>query len=893
MPDPPSSSQEQELFRRALTLPTEEYEQFLERIDDDALRDRLARLLTDTEVEEGAIRTGAPVRAAATLVAEESEPRRYLGRRVGHVRLVELLGEGGMGRVYKGFDEWLQRPVAVKTLLGSERLPAVTRERLLHEARALSRIEHPNVCRVYDLFDDGGYSWLAMEMVEGTLLHRYLEGRSLPDHIAVATGVARALVALHEAGVVHRDVKPSNVVVDASGTPKLLDFGISLVDPEPQTDGGSAARVSLAGTPGFMSPEQRNGEAVGPATDVFSFGLVLRQCFEALSDGSQAVAEASALRHLDELVDSMTELDPEHRPSARDVLRRLLGIAGQPRARARARRRAWAATSILGGLLAVGWLGWWLGHPEPLIAPEAAGRVLILPIDNQTGRDELQWVEDGLIELVRTSLRQVERIEPVPVDPVLVASEEALSDPAVANEADLTELGRRLGADLVVRTTLRQEDEELALDFETYGPRGKLEQHRLSDPDPLTLADRLARRLVLRMRPGSSAPAIADLFSPDPFVNRLYAIGVDRLARRGPDLAEPYFLACLDQEPELSWARLRRAEVRLARGEPQQAVTELRALIEQPLPPPVAYESQLLLGRILRRQGRWQEATDTLTRAEELARQLREPSSVARVLEERAELLQLSGEVAASLDVWDSVIDTYEQIHDRRSASKATLQKANAYILNGETKVGLELLNRIDREIEARDEPWLWANLQLSRGNLLARSGDWDAAEELVMKGLAYMQKVGDVAASVGPLNTLAVRRLYAGQLDAAARDLTTLRELGRRVGDVDVRANAAMNLGLIEVYRRRPQSAAVWFDEADSFQTWQGRTRILLCNRSQMVYETGDYARALRMLDRCRSRLESEMRGQTDPFRAAFARAVAQGRRVRLPTDYLYGIGS
>jgi serine/threonine-protein kinase len=210
-----------------------------------------------------------------------------VGRTLGHFKIESRLGAGGMGIVYRASDEKLRRQVALKVLppalIGDEE----RRQRFFREARSAAAITHPNIATVYEIGEADGQVFIAMELVEGKTLRERLAAGPLPIDRALhlARGIARALAKAHQSGVVHRDLKPDNVMVGDDEHCKLLDFGLAkLFDSEaPASDGsgetatasGATAEGRILGTPGYMSPEQARGKAVDPRSDVFSFGVVL------------------------------------------------------------------------------------------------------------------------------------------------------------------------------------------------------------------------------------------------------------------------------------------------------------------------------------------------------------------------------------------------------------------------------------------------------------------------------------------------------------------------------------------------------------------------------------------------------------------------------------------
>src|SRR5262245_41504269 len=199
-----------------------------------------------------------------------------IGDTVSHFRLLERLGGGGMAVVYKALDLRLGRPVALKFLAPGMESNEEARLRFLLEARAISALDHPNVCTLYEIGEaDNGRMFLAMAFVEGgTLRDRLRAGPLEPLEAALlAAQVAEGLGAAHARGIIHRDVKPGNLLLASGGLVKIADFGLArLADQEPITRDGQTV-----GTWSYMSPEQIRGEEITAAADLWSLGIVLHE----------------------------------------------------------------------------------------------------------------------------------------------------------------------------------------------------------------------------------------------------------------------------------------------------------------------------------------------------------------------------------------------------------------------------------------------------------------------------------------------------------------------------------------------------------------------------------------------------------------------------------------
>ncbi|MEU6121684.1 serine/threonine-protein kinase [Streptomyces sp. NPDC047123] len=278
--------------------------------------------------------------------APVSQPERVIA---GRYRLLAPLGEGGMGTVWRARDEVLGREVAVKEVRAPAGLPAGEVDRLYarleREAWAAARIPHRNVVTVYDVAHEGGRPWIVMELVRGLSLSDVLEAEgALPPQRAAHIGaeVLAALRAAHDAGVLHRDVKPGNVLIANDGRVVLTDFGIAVVE------GSSALTMTgeVVGSPEFLAPERALGHPAGPASDLWSLGVLLYAAVEGSSPFRQdtplstlravvdeALPPARGAGPLTPVVEGLLRKDPAERMSAADAERDLRTVAagGTPR----------------------------------------------------------------------------------------------------------------------------------------------------------------------------------------------------------------------------------------------------------------------------------------------------------------------------------------------------------------------------------------------------------------------------------------------------------------------------------------------------------------------------------------------------------------------------------
>ena len=514
------------------------------------------------------------------------------GNAVGPYEIRERIGVGGMGEVYRAIDRRLNRTVAIKVIPAAMARDAARRERFRREARTISSLNHPHICTIYDVGQDNGIDYLVMEFLEGeTLAARLARSHdsplSLAEALRYAIDIGDALDQAHRRGVVHRDVKPGNIMLTAGGA-TLLDFGLAkpcltgLTQPSDDRsslgDDQSSLTIdgTLVGTLAYMSPEQLEGKEADPASDLFAFGAVLfemvsgRPAFEA-PNGARMVAAvlertlppASAIRGevtpaLDRLIARCLAKNPDERwQTARDLLSELKWIAEPPshpgtavvRATRRLRPHVWiwpaaAALAVLGVAPFV-----WSAKPTPIDA------IAILPLANHTGDPELDYLTDGITETLINVLSQVPDLK-------------VMSSTAVARykgrQVDAREVGKELGVKALVIGKVGKHEDVLSISIEMVDAHDnrRIWGQRYNRPlaGILAVQEDISKEVSGNLRmtlTGDADAALAKRFTRSPEAHELYLRGRSYWNKRLPrDLIRSlqYFEQAIGKDPEYALA---------------------------------------------------------------------------------------------------------------------------------------------------------------------------------------------------------------------------------------------------------------------------------------------------------------------------------------------------
>jgi eukaryotic-like serine/threonine-protein kinase len=801
-------------------------------------------------------------------------PGDVLGERY---EILQLLGEGGMGAVYKAKDRELDRFVALKLIRPELAANPAILARFKQELLLAHQVTHKNVIRIYDLTDADGVKFIAMEYIEGVDLRHLLldHGKfSAAEAVAIIRQVCLALDAAHSVGVIHRDLKPQNIMQDKQGRILVMDFGLARsVQSEGMTQTGA-----LVGTMEYMSPEQAMGDTLDQRSDLFALGLIFFELLTGKMPYKAETALASLLKRSRERAIPALELEPTipkglsdivarclerdltlRYKSAQEILDDLDAWEGKRRVTASSRtlrlRRAselpwkWIGIAALALVVVIG--GWLVR--QRMVArhanPAAHGpltSLAILPLRNASGDPSLDWLGSSVAEMLTTDVGQSASLRTVSPDRLHQVLKDLHIDPNVQLDPQMVrQLGEFSNAQTIVSGQYAKIGDQIRMDVTLQDLKHQrtstFKAEAPSEKDLLAAVDRLAQsiRENLALPPEVVKELQAQAFRPSSQsveALRDYDAGLD-LVRQGNNLeAQKKFEAATQADPKFALAFSRLAQTYASLGYDNEADRFSRQAVDlsQQLPPAEKYLIEASNARI---------ENDT-------AKAIASYESLAKVSPDDPDIqFTLAGLYESDNDFDKAKAHYAKALEQDPKYVDALLASGRVEIKSGDPQSGLDYLNRalsLAVQLDNQEEKAAILHAIGVAYKLLDRPQE---ALKNYQDSLVIKRKIGDKRGIAVSLNESAQVETDLGKFDAAFADYQEALRIRREIGDRRGESDTLMDLGTLYDDRGQTDKALDLYKQALQIQRDLGneqRQASILDNVGSAYLSKGQYEDAL-----------------------------------------------
>ena len=760
----------------------------------------------------------------------------WIGRQIGQYRILERIGTGGMGVVYRGEDVRLGRSAAIKFLSTEIDRDFRARERFEREARAASALNHPNICTVYGVDEYEGHPYLAMEMLRGRTLKELIQGKPLEVDrlLELAIPMVSALEAAHAEGIVHRDLKPANIFVTDKGQVKILDFGLAKqtgleamnVDDtqSPETSGGTTAGL-IIGTVSYMSPEQVRAEKLDARSDLFSFGAVLYE----MATGQQAFPGRMPVLVLDAILNRAPAPVTKSNPQIPDGIAGIIGKAlekdrnqryqnaselmhdlrevqrgetpiallRKPDDSVSRRMRLWAiAVLVVVAVLGAAGAYWWKHRGGNRMSSRGAEQgapafsrpaIAVLGFENLTGKPEHAWLSTAFSEMLSTELAAGGRMRVVSGEDVArVRKDLSLAQGQTYSTQTLSKLRNNLDVDYIITGSYLDAGEEgggqLRLDARLQDARSGEVVASLPETGTeaklIELLEQTGADLRMKLGIGGVASSeitkVAATIPRDAAAARLYSEGLAKLREMDPGGARDSLLKAVAVEPDHPLIHAALAEAWSQLGYDEKSKSEARTA--------ASLAGQLPQSEQLWVEGRFRESTHDWDKAIEVYRTLIGfyPDNIEYALR----LAQVQIAAGRQADA-KATIATMRKLPPPASTDpRIDLAEAGAMEMSADFKRESELAGHAYEEARNRGANLLAAKAQYAQAWAALNMGDMANALKFAEQARSVYVAAGDRNGESSLLRTVGTVHLMQGELAIALKYYEDSLRLARQVGN-------------------------------------------------------------------------------------------------------------
>ncbi|HEV7743566.1 MAG TPA: protein kinase [Pyrinomonadaceae bacterium] len=798
-----------------------------------------------------------------------------IGEIVSQYRIIDQLGEGGMGVVYLAEDTTLGRRVAMKFLSTTTK---EYRARFLREARAVSALSHPNIATVFSYGEtDDCKPYIVMELIEGQPLNEILREGSLPlpEAVRIVSYIAEALGEAHRKGVVHRDVKPSNVIVTERGQVKVLDFGLAKQISEQATIGGDSAQKTLpstttrsdviVGTPLYLSPEQATGRAIDGRSDLFALGAVLYECITGQSafGGGSVIEIGAQVIHVTPTIPSKLN---DHIPPELD---RITMKAIEKKADARYQSADELVADLQRLLPSLADDGYRRGRMTESLRKQPTGSVTALTTLIEPFRRPGPNVGIFILAIVAVALFSWFAFrwwKPAPYKPS--STTQAWYDQGT----DALRNGAYLQATVALEQAVAS-DEKFALAharlaeawFELdYGDKAKDEMLRVQSvaPDHSRLAKSEALYLeainaTVSQHFPEAVPYYSELAKLAPDEPQVY-VDLGRAYEKNEELKKALesYLEATKRNPQYATAFLRTGNIYARQLEQANAVaafdraeTIYKAGGNFEGQAEVSFQRGFLFDKV----GKLAESRQHLTRALQLAKTTNNDYLQVKTLQKLGDIEVENGSIADGRNYMLEALTLAQNKSIDNLVKRGLIDLGNSYLVERKNLEAEEYFQQSLKLSLAQKDARNAARAHLSLASAAAQEGKSDQVITLVEQALPFYQQGGYQKEMLQALALFARAKVQKGEYDAAWPAFEQVLKLAQQLGDQAQEGLAHEDLGLLLLKWSRHPEALQHFDETYRIARLQGMKRnvyLSLINRASSLWHLGRYDEARRALD-------------------------------------------
>ncbi len=757
-----------------------------------------------------------------------------VGETISHYRILAQIGAGGMGVVYKAYDEQLEREVALKVLLPGLLAEEGARKRFRKEALALARLNHPNIATIFEFGNEGGADFLVTEYIPGITLDMKLSGGALgvKETVRLGTQLATGLAAAHEQGLIHRDLKPSNLRVTPDGLLKILDFGLAQLIPRASDDGLTATQTrtqEIAGTLPYMAPEQLRGSLADARADIWAAGAVLHEMVTGKRPFSEsgtamlinAILNSNPARPsktnqnipsgMDDIILKALQKDASRRYQTASDLRadlERLKTGAPVLAEAKPERvRVAGAVLLVAVLVALGLAGYFVARKSASERGGNAARsrrsVAVLGFKNLGSDKNQNWLSTALSEMLTTELAAGDKLRTVPGENVARAKADlALPDAESLAAETLSKVHNILGTNLVVLGSYLDLDGQIRVDVRVQDAAAGETVARFSQVGTEAQLFDLVRHLGETVRSecgaGEVTPEqVTSIRASEPLnteAAKLYAQGLAKLRSFDTMQARDLLTQAVGKDAAYAMAHEALAEAWSQLGYDDKAKGESRRAFE--------LSAGLYRQDALGIEARFREETREWTRAVDIYH------SLWTVFPDDPEYgLRLAGAQISAGRGQDALvtIDALRKIAaPMRDDPRIDLAEASSAASLSDYKRAQTATERAILTAGRQGSEGLRAEALLRQCWALRNLGDPGRAKTAGQQAGEILGRVGDLRGQARSLTCVADVLADQGQLASAQEMHERALELARKIGAQKDIAGALINLGNVQAYQQK-----------------------------------------------------------------------------------------